>query len=1447
MPNLLSYPLTFPQQSIWDIERFYKNTSYANLAMTTIIREHVKMDFLEDATNHIIQQHEGLRLRIKICEGEPRQYISEIRKHKFDCFDFSYAKGSEDFADWQDQHTRKPFQLLDADLFYIAFVRLSNNEVALYSKFHHLIADAWTIIIIIRDILNTYKDLVNHGPLLLEQKSSYFDYILKDMKYRNSPKYEEHKIFWQQMYKTVPEFILLKERAPRRDNRAKRRTQRLSPDLTEEIKCFSTEFGVSDFIILLAVFALYIAKTTFKYDLVIGTPVLNRANHQDKNIAGMFVSNIPFRITINPKWDFATYLREVFKVWKILLRNQRYPYQEILKDFREVHGHSGSLTDVFFSYQNAKFKIDDLNFESFWHFNGQEINALSLHVSDWKDEGSLKLDYDYLIGVLTETEVEQIHYHYINLLKNAMLEPFKLLSQLSLLTIREKDIYLQKFNLTKLEYPKDKTIQQLFEEQAAKTPQAIALIIDDQRLTYKTLNEQANQLANVLRLKGVKPDNIVGILVHRSLELMIGILGIIKAGGAYLPLDPYHPIARIEEVLRDSRTQLVLTSQALCTEKEEVWQLGKTLGLETINLDDAALYAGTASNLVAVNKPTDLAYVIYTSGSTGKPKGVMIEHRSVNNFIHAITHEIPFLERKVIVSLTTVSFDIFVMETLLPLSQGLCVIMANEKEQQIPQLLFDLIDKHNVKMLQATPSKIQSILKDPYCPVGLARLSELFIGGEKLSEALLKDLQKAAPAARIYNMYGPTETTVWSMYKDVTQVAHVTIGKALANTGIYILDALQELVPMGITGEIYIGGEGLARGYLYREDLTKERFVPDPFHEGQTLYKTGDLGRWAADGEIEHLGRNDDQVKIRGFRIELREIEKCLLEHELLQDVAVVSREDGKNKNYLCAYLVGKQPCSILDIRAYLAQRLPDYMIPAKFVWLDAIPLTPNAKVDKKALPDPALVNNVLPVNNVSDVALIAPRDSLEEELARLWSIALDVEQVSLDDNFFVLGGDSLAIIEILTGIWSREWDLSAQDFYDYPTIRQLSEKVRGKIGKQKESKQPVEEFPSIHLEYDDTPPDPIAVQKGNVLLTGATGFLGIHLLWELLKSTSCTIYCIVRGGEAETRLMRLLKFYFSESLSAIDYSRIRVVNGDISLEKFGLSVRDYEALGDRVSTVIHAAGIVKHYGTYAEFEKINVRGTQEVIAFCLAFRRPMNHVSTISIAGNQLVQATGNVRFSEAELYVGQNYQDNPYVQSKFDAEVYVLKAINSELLQAAIFRVGMLSGRYTDGHFQENIHKNAFYQKLKSLLDLKAVPRDQLHQELEFTPVDVCAKGIVNIIRTNTKTGRVFHMFNHKKIEIKKVIDILYSQGIEIELLDKVSFYQLVEQWQKEKHNDSLNGLVLDLTEEHQSHSKFKIEVLSNITQNLLAQTGFEWPDITKDYLNKILDYMKRVDFLR
>ncbi|AFQ46158.1 non-ribosomal peptide synthetase [Desulfosporosinus meridiei] len=1432
MNNQLLYPLTFSQQSIWDIETFYKNTSYGNLGVGVILRDDINIDMLEKAVNIILQEHEAIRLRFIMVDGEPRQYVAVFKEYRLNRLDFSHQHGLEEFELWKDQQTRIPFNLLENDLFYIASVRLTNFKVAIYFKFHHLISDAWSLTMIIKEVLNAYKRLMNCEPFIPEQKPSYLSYILEDIDYYNSPKFMERKVFWQQVFQANSEFTSEDKIHGRKDSRAKRMTFTMAHDLSEAVKLFSNKHNVSEFIVFFAVFALYLSKAKGKQDLVIGTPVLNRANFQQRNTAGMFISNVPFPITIDFQWDFLTFINHISKVWKKILKNQRYPYKEILRDLRVKQGFSGAINDVAFSYQISKLDVEGIDLEPFWSFNGHEINTLSLSISDWKDDGELRLDYDYLIKALSDKDIERIHSYLITFLKELINEPTIPLSKISLLTSQEKYELIHGLNLTSLDYPKEKTIHQLFEEQVKKTPEQIALVVNGHKLTYIELNGRANQIAKRLRLKGLTPDSIVGIMMNRSPELMISILAVLKAGGAYLPIDPLYPLARIEEMLCNSRAHLLLTNPVSIEEKELFDMFSKNLELEILDLKDSSLYTVSKSDLINFIRPNNLAYVIYTSGSTGAPKGVMIEHRSVNNLIHALWKFFYFSEKKVIVSLTTVAFDIFVMETLVPLSYGLTLVIANEVEQKSPALLFDLIKKNDIEMLQATPSKIQSLLKDPQCSEGLAPIMDMFIGGEPLTETVLHKLQNVAPAARIYNMYGPTETTVWSMYKELTSETQITLGKPIANTQIYILDQGKQIVPQGVTGEIYIGGEGLARGYLYRNDLTQERFIPNPFHEGQIIYKTGDLGRWTTEGEIEYLGRNDDQVKIRGFRIELDEIRKVLVEHVDVQEAVVISHVDGKKRNYLCAYLVGDKDCSVLDIRTFLEQRLPEYMIPAKFLWLDAIPLTLNLKVDKRSLPAPTAV--------IQDTKLAPPENLFEEELVRLWTKVLDVEQVGVEDNFFLLGGDSLAIIEILTEVWSKKWDLKAQDFYDYPTVRQLSDKVRGKLKGQKvvDSRK---DFPRPPLHYElQGMPDSKPEWQGNVLLTGATGFLGIHLLWELLNSTSGLIYCLMRGSDLEKRFQRLFDSYFPGRIQAYS-QRIKIIKGDISQKHFKMTPEGYSELGKNVHSVIHAAGLVKHYGEYSDFEKINVQGTQEVIDFCITFSRPLQHISTISIAGNRLTGDYTNGHFDEVQLYIGQNYLDNLYIRSKFEAEVRVLEA--SRLgLHAAIFRVGILTGRYSDGHFQENIQENAFYQKLKSFLEIKAISQDMLNQELEFTPVDACAQGIVDIIRTNTQPSRVFHMFNHKKLKMTKLIEILYLLGIKVQILDTKSFYQLIDSYVQSPH--SLSGFVLDLTEDQGIAESIAVE--STITQAYLAQIGFQWPEITEGYLTKLIKYMVSVGFL-
>ncbi|OMD34668.1 hypothetical protein BSK56_33490, partial [Paenibacillus borealis] len=531
--------------------------------------------------------------------------------------------------------------------------------------------------------------------------------------------------------------------------------------------------------------------------------------------------------------------------------------------------------------------------------------------------------------------------HFVQLLSQITGQPEASIGSYELVTPEEKQQLLHGFNDTAAEYPWEATIHGLFEEQVEKTPHAVAVVYGDQQLTYAELNARANQLAWTLRGQGVGPDRIVAILMDRSVEMLVGVLGILKAGGVYLPIDPALPAERIRYMLGDSGAGVLLIQPGL-----------DPCGFEGTVLDLAEAGQAPAGVNFALHATSgELAYVIYTSGTTGNPKGVMIEHRSVVNFITGMTRVIPFAPAKSILFATTLSFDISVVETLLALTQGMRVVAASEEQQKDPQQLAVLIERQRIGMVQMTPSRLKMLLSAG-CVAWLEGVTEILVGGEAWTDDLLADLQSKSKAA-LFNMYGPTETTIWSAVREATVDQTVTVGGPIANTQLYIVSDNRQLQPIGVAGELCIAGDGLARGYFNRPELTAEKFVDNPFEPGTRMYRTGDLARWLPDGNLEYLGRIDHQVKIRGYRIECGEIEAQLMAHAQIREAVVMACEDEQGQAYLCAYLVSDESVPVPELRAHLAAQLPDYMIPSYFVELEKLPLNSNGKVDRKALPAP--------------------------------------------------------------------------------------------------------------------------------------------------------------------------------------------------------------------------------------------------------------------------------------------------------------------------------------------------------------------------------------------------------------------------------------------------------------------------------------------------------------
>ncbi len=571
----------------------------------------------------------------------------------------------------------------------------------------------------------------------------------------------------------------------------------------------------------------------------------------------------------------------------------------------------------------------------------------------------------------------------------------------------------------------NKTLQELFEERVKNRESETAVVYKNQSITYNELNKKANQLARKLREYGIRQNDIVGLMVNRSLDMIIGIMGILKAGGAYLPIDPSYPEARIHYMIDDSGTRTILTHSDL--------QKNISFSKTVICLDDEELYTGDSSNLENTNDDSDLAYVIYTSGSTGNPKGVMLEHRSVHNFIVGITDQIKFLPEKSIVCLTTISFDIFVLESLLPLIVGMKIIIAD------PMQLSKYIINEKIDMLQTTPSTIQLILNDKSNLKYLKDLTEIMLGGEAFPKRLLPELKKHTNA-RIYNMYGPTETTVWSTIKELTFTEDITIGRPIANTQILIVDENDNPLGVDSIGELCIAGDGLARGYLNRTELTNEKFVKNHAIEGRKMYKTGDMAKWLGNGEIEFLGRKDFQVKIRGFRIELGEIEDCLSKYEKITDCVVGVKENELGEKYLVAYYLSDKELLVSDILSFLIKSLPDYMIPGFYKRIEKMPLTANGKIDRKSLPNPDTKRPLL------ETQYCAPETNIENHMSEIWRRILNLEMIGINDNFFELGGNSILVSQLhieLEKYYPGKIDLV--DIFAYPSISRLVKFIEDK------------------------------------------------------------------------------------------------------------------------------------------------------------------------------------------------------------------------------------------------------------------------------------------------------------------------------------------------------------------------------------------------------------------
>ena len=1040
--------------------------------------------------------------------------------------------------------------------------------------------------------------------------------------------------------------------------------------LTAKIYNTSKQLGVTPYMLLLSVYYILLSKYSSQEDIVVGSPIVGRNIAELYNLIGMFVNTLAMRANIDSNLSFKDFLSYIKDMCLNNYKYQDYPFDELVDKLKIQRDTSRNpLFDVMFIYQNngnATADFGDIKTEYFTP--DTKISKFDLSLEVIPENDILNLSFEYATALFNKQFIEDLSKHYSNILTSCLDNLNVKISNICMLSEAEKNKILYDFNNTKTDYPKDKTIAELFEEQANKTPNNVAVVFGMQKLTYKELNEKANSLAYYLRKNGIETNDLVGIMVNRSLEMIIGMLAVLKAGGAYIPIDPTYPKDRIEYMLKNSNSKLLLT-------QEHLHDITDFKNCVYIDLSNDSIYSLPNDNLNHTNTPEDLAYVIYTSGSTGLPKGVMLKQRNIVNFVYAIMKDFGFTYKDTIVSITTFSFDIFVLESLLPILNGLKTVITSEEEQTDIKMFNELCKKNNVTIFQTTPSRLQAMLAKENSFDFIKKLKYILIGGEPFPPALLKQLQGSSNA-RIYNMYGPTETAVWSSLKDLTNADKINIGKAISNTQLYILDKFNNPLPVGVPGELFIAGDGVCKGYYNNLELTQKVFLNNPFVPNELMYKTGDLCMLLPNGEVEYLERVDNQIKIRGLRIELGEIESKILDYNGIEKVCVI-KQTINNRDFISAYFTASKRINPSSLKKYLSNYLPKYMIPSYFTVLEKFPYTPNGKIDKKALKLPEEV-----LSNSREAEYIAPRTDLEKQFCAIWEQILNVSPIGITDNFFELGGDSILAMNLNLELKSITDSISYADIFKFPTIAELVKKSK--------SKDEDYDFKYMEKNYDkytnllnsniQVPnKNTLKYQNcGNVLITGATGFLGMHVLESFINKEKGKAYCIVRsepGLTAGAKLHQKLNYYFGNKYDKLIGKRIFALTGDICKTGFGLNQEDLSTISNDVDVVINTAARVAHYGNYYEFYNINVKSVQYAVDFCKSFNKKLYHISTLSVSGEAFDTSIANNKqnattlFRENNLYIGQSLE-NVYVRSKFEAECLVLDSI-IDGLDAYILRV--------------------------------------------------------------------------------------------------------------------------------------------------------------------------------
>ena len=1409
------YPLTQNQLGVYfDCLKNPEKLSY-NLPKKIEFSSPIDAEKLKKSICKAIDNHPYLKTKIIMHEGDVYQKRRDIDVENL----IEIVDGEFDINEFV-----RPFNLEEDLLFRFKII---NNSILL-ADFHHIIVDGTALNILFDEIAKIYDGIEYE----LEEIDG-FEYSLNEVKLEESALYKESELFFFNKIKEFDEATLMTPDLIGDEDIGVGIEENLYLD-KNEIDEYCKKASISQNNLFLAAAAFVLSKFAYTKDLLISTITNGRFNPNQQKTLAMMVKTLPLALNLNSDLTIAEFFEYVNKEWFDVLAHSSYPLTKISDEY-------GIVPEFFYAYHGKIINDIEINGETVKRESLDEDNLkfkvnMNVVEYDGKYDISIKYNNQLYSKTLINTFLDSIR---------IVLDKFQNFDEKTLM----KDISIienDDWGVDDLGYdeiPEDR-LNKIFENQVDLYPDRVILYATDGEFTYSQLNEKANKIANGLIKRGIGPEDRVMFILNRDSNTIATIFGILKSGAAFIPVDSEYPSERIEHVLTDSESKFIIVDDVIEKKSIDLSQYEDNL----LDVNELLKEENTSNPSPDVHA-NNMAYIIYTSGSTGLPKGVILEHGNIANFAYpdprnVCTYELVHnLEKEnyKVLSTTTVAFDVFQQEIMGSLLNGVPMVFANDTEYKDPIEMMDLIHRTGANVYIATPSRLLQYLEIEAMQETMYGFKVYIHAGEPFSPRLY-DLLSQNSNGKIFNMYGPTETTVYCNGQ-LLESSDIRIGKELFNVHEMVMDFDSNPLPPNVIGELYIGGKGVSRAYLNRPEKNDDAYE---VINGIRFYRSGDFVKVTEDGDYYVFGRMDNQIKLRGLRIEIGEIETIISNYPEIKSVAVVVREI-KGNDHLCAYFTvhdkykdrnreeNGYSIDIDDLKSTLAEKLVYYMVPTVYMELDDMPQTLNGKTDLRNLPEPVLIMDYVP-----------PENEVEAFFANLFAEILGLEEVSVTDNFFEIGGTSLLVTKITMDALNDGYELSYGDVFKNPTPRLLSEFISASDSSDS----------GDEVEYDYSEINKLLKKNtlesmidgnlddnlGNVLLTGATGFLGIHILKELLDDETETIYCLIRSKgnlSAEDRLKSLLFYYFADDFDdTIIGERLIVIEGDITDFKYFENIISFN-----IDTIINCAANVKHFSSGTDIEDINFGGVINGLKFAKMKNAKYVQVSTYSVAGESINNFPPlDVGFSEKDLFIGQGI-DNQYLNSKFLAERAVLEAAINDDLDVKIMRVGNLMARSSDSEFQINFESNGFINRLKAFVTIGKMPYSMLSNNVEFSQIDITAKSIIELSKT-PKECIIFHPYNSHNVTFADIIEIVKPLGLTIEACENEDYENALNDAMSDKSKqEGVSGLITSIGSGKVKKQWLTVE--NNYTTQVLYRLGINWPLISKDYIYTFIKYLDDLNF--